>query len=214
VGDNQASVVGTVGFALDAAVLNLGTGGQISLPTAGFVRPPGLETRPMPGGGFLLVGASLCGGRSYAYLCQFFRQVAEAVGGAPVDEAAAYERLNALAAAAPDGADGLRADTRFRGTRADASLRGALTGIGAANLTPGGVARAFLEGMVRELAGMIRQPGIPPPREVYASGNAVRRNPLVAALIEREFGAPCRLAPAREEAAVGAARCAARTLGF
>ncbi len=49
---------------------------------------------------------------------------------------------------------------------------------------------------------------------IVASGNAVRRNPLVRKVIEDVFCAPCSVGPDQEEAALGAAYCAAVGLGL
>jgi sugar (pentulose or hexulose) kinase len=214
VGDNQASVVAAAGLNLDAIVLNLGTGGQISVPSRECISAPGLETRPMPFGTWLTVGASLCGGWAYAYLCDFFQSVAQEMTGQAVSRDQAFERLNALAAAAPAGCEGLRADTRFSGTRNEPSLRGSLQNLDSTNFTPANLARGVLEGMVRELADLGRLAGLGAASRVVASGNAVRKNPILKSLIEEAFQMPCSLAQYSEEAALGAALCAGRSLGF
>ena len=97
-GDNQAAFLGAVREVEAMALLNVGTGGQISawLPAIpGGELDAGLEARPFPGGGVLLVGATLCAGQAYALLEEFFRAVLEAFGGRA--EEALYERMNALA---------------------------------------------------------------------------------------------------------------------
>lgn len=212
VGDNQAGVVGASDPGREAITVNLGTGGQVSIPRADMEYCPPLETRPMPLSGFVLVGASLCGGWAYAYLGKFFRSVAREIAGVTLSEEQVYERMNALAAEAGQGAGGLRADTRFSGTRADPTIRGAVGGIDTANLTPGALGRAVLEGEVRELADMVASVDTADFDHVVATGNAVRRNPLVKSLIERAFALPCHLSSEPEEAAVGAARIAATGL--
>ena len=68
IGDNQASFLGATGGATDAVLINMGTGGQISVYTDTYLTTESMETRPFPDGGWLLVGASLAGGRSYALL--------------------------------------------------------------------------------------------------------------------------------------------------
>ena len=213
VGDNQASFIGAAGFDTDLAVINLGTGGQVSVATGDYAFVPGLETRPLPFGGYILVGASLCGGWSYAHLCRFFREIARELAGVDVPERRAYERLNALAARTPEGADGLVADTRFSGTRTDPHVRGAFTGIGRNNLTPGHLSRAVIEGVVRELVELGGAAGIDRVSRIVATGNAVRMNPLVAETIARLSGLPCRVSDTEEEACLGAAYCAAVGLG-
>lgn len=212
VGDNQASVIGVAGWEPDICVLNLGTGGQVSLLRSDYAFDPALETRPLPFGGFLQVGASLCGGWSYAYLCNFYREVVQQFSGRALSADEVFATMNRLAEAAGPEAGGLTADTRFGGTRQDPAVRGAITGIGVDNLHPGQLAHAVVEGMVRELAEMVRRPGMPGIRRVYASGNGVRRNPLVPDAVARHFRAPCVLSTTSEEAAFGAARCAARGL--
>ena len=212
VGDNQAGVIGVAGFEPGACVVNLGTGGQVSCVRADFAVDPPLETRPMPFGGFLQVGASLCGGEAYAILARFYGDVAREIAGAALTQEQLYARMNEAAARADAEAGGLGVDTRFGGTRQDPAVRGAIRGLGVANLTAGNLARAVVTGMVRELADMIRRPGLPPVRKLFACGNGVRKNPLAADAIAREFGVPCTLSSHREEAAVGAALCAARSI--
>src|SRR5262249_9923003 len=74
-GDNQASFVGSVAEPGESVLVNVGTGGQVAAYCPGFVHDSLLETRPFPRGGALLVWAGLVGGRSYAVLEGFYRQV-------------------------------------------------------------------------------------------------------------------------------------------
>jgi len=187
VGDNQASVIGAAGLATDAAVLNLGTGGQISVPCPDYKFIPPLETRPMPMGGYILVGASLCGGWAYAYLNRFFRDVVKQTAGLDLPEEHVYARMNDLAASAPEGSEGLTADTRFSGTRGDPDIRGGFEGIDRENLTAANFTRAVIEGMVRELADLARRAGLGGLSHIIAGGNAARRNPLVVQVIEKTW---------------------------
>lgn len=73
IGDNQASFLGAVGNKENTVLLNMGTGGQISLMSTEYFEASGIEARPFIGGKYLLVGASLCGGRAYAILEKFFK---------------------------------------------------------------------------------------------------------------------------------------------
>ncbi len=238
-GDNQASFWGSAfwqsafgaessssGAGSDSAadwqralLLNLGTGGQMSLPVAVFRRVPGLETRPLAPGYWLLVGASLCGGRAYDVLRRFFsavgsqlfdvveneNDVVENENGQADDTL--FERMNQLAAPVPDDCDGLTAQPLFDGTRLDSQQRARLDGLSAHNFTPGYLSRAVIAGMVDELFGFYdaaREAGASA-QVLYGAGNAVRRNPVVRREIERRFALPLHLPPHHEEAAVGAA---------
>ena len=214
VGDNQASIIGAAGFAGDAAVLNLGTGGQISIPCKEYKFVETLETRPMPFGGFILVGASLCGGWSYTYLQKFIQATVKEFAAIELSDEEIFNRMNAIAAETGAGASGIKVDTRFSGTRLDPNLRGSISGIGVDNLTVANLARGFVEGMVRELAEMASAAGVKDFTRIIASGNASRRNPMVPDVIESIFGLPCYVSTDREAAARGAAYSAAIGLGL
>lgn len=211
IGDNQASYIGACGFDGDALLLNLGTGGQISLPIPSFACCEGMETRPMPFGGFLLVGASLCGGRAYAVLEQFFRETLTAFTGCAPSSGELYAAMDRLAAAATGE---LVVDTRFAGTRLDPAARGRIEGIGLENFTPGALARGVTRGMIRELAAMVPAERRGSYARVVVSGNAIRRNPLAMPFVSEAFDLPCTAAETPEEAAAGAAWAAAKAAGL
>jgi sugar (pentulose or hexulose) kinase len=213
-GDNQASIIGAAGFAGDAAVLNLGTGGQISIPQNDFKFIETFETRPMPFGGFILVGASLCGGYAYTCLQKFIQSTVKEFAGTELSDEDIYDRMNSIAEQAQAGASGISVDTRFSGTRLNPNLRGSISDIGAENFTVANLSRGFVEGMVRELADMVSDAEIKDFTKIIASGNAVRRNPVVSEAIESIFGLPCYTSYNREEAALGAAYAAAIGLGL
>src|SRR5204862_82147 len=75
-----------VGDRDDTVLVNVGTGGQVSVWSDEFRYDPMLETRPFPGGGYLLACVGLCGGRSYAALERFYRQVGEQLLGGAAGE--------------------------------------------------------------------------------------------------------------------------------
>lgn len=202
-GDNQASVIGLAGLDSGALVLNLGTGGQISRPRRDPAVRSGLETRPMPFGGYIQVGASLCGGWSYAYLEQFYKSVARELCGVELEDGAVYARMNAWAQ--KEGETDLRVDPRFSGTRQDAALRGSITGIDTHNLTPAALTRAMAAGIVQELFDLASETGMEGIERIIAAGNAVRKNPALPGIISARFGLPCSVSAFQEEAALGAA---------
>ena len=81
IGDNQASFLGAAGSENNTLLVNMGTGGQISVLTDQYFETEGIEARPFLGGKYLLVGASLCGGKASALLENFFRSfMKEATG--------------------------------------------------------------------------------------------------------------------------------------
>ena len=202
-GDNQASVLGAAGGCDDAAVVNIGTGSQVSV-IADTPLQGRFDLRPYIDRKYLLVNSALCGGRSYALFEKFVRDCAAICGLEP--DKPVYDRLNAMAMDVK--ADGLICDTRFEGTREDPSRRGGFTGLSTANFTPAHMARAILEGMARELyegyeaieAAVGRAPA-----RLIGSGNAIRLNPALRTIVSSLFGLPLRVADAVEEAATGAA---------
>jgi sugar (pentulose or hexulose) kinase len=207
VGDTQASFLGSVADPEQTILLNLGTGGQICWLASGFELPSeAVETRPLPGGRTLRVGASLCGGAAYAWLNATIRAwLAEF--GVQIDEESAYRRLNALAAACDD-VQGLRVRTTFLGVRGDPSVQaGAIEGITLGTLRLGALARATLVGIVDELRDLYRAHSDAPARHtlVAATGGGVTRNPLLPDLIAERFGLPVEVPQQGETAAIGAA---------
>jgi hypothetical protein len=78
------------------------------------------------------------------------------------------------------------------------------------NFRLGAVARGLARGIVRNLRGMLPAAALRGRRRVVGSGNALRRVPLLQAMVREEFGPPLVLSAGREEAATGAARLAAQ----
>jgi len=215
-GDNQASFLGSIRDLERSALLNVGTGGQINLFSRQVVplQSP-LDARPFPGGGFLLVGASLCAGKAYALLEELFAGVLESFGaGRP--EAPLFDRMNRLAREAGEE-PALEVDTRFQGTRGDPGVTGRIGNITPGNLTPAALVRGFLRGIAGELHDCYRRmtdaAGVRRITAIVASGNAIRRNPALREEFARRFALPLLFPRLGEEAALGAALCAAVGLG-
>jgi sugar (pentulose or hexulose) kinase len=213
-GDNQASVLGSVADIEHSVLLNVGTGGQISWAIPEFRRVVGMDTRPLPPDRCMLVGASLCGGRAYAWLNDSLRAWTCALGLPEPSREAVYERLNALAAEAAPDCGRLKMDTRLAGTRTEPHCRGALLGLSLENGTLGNLARAALAGMVAELHAYAQAANHCGYKAVVASGNAVRRNPLLRQIIRECVGKPVLIPAHLEEAAYGAALLAGTQAGF
>ncbi|MBQ8402674.1 MAG: hypothetical protein IJX14_12180, partial [Clostridia bacterium] len=211
IGDNQAAFLGSVQNGTDTVLVNIGTGSQISLLCSRDepIRTGSVETRPYLGDKRLLSGSGLCGGRAYAMLERFFSGYRTALG-LPGGER--YDVLNALAEKGLAEGKILSVHTAFCGTREDPSLRGQITDIGEDDLTPEGLAAGMLYGIAAELHGMYETMPHDGIRTVAASGNAVRKNPVLQQILQNMFGLPVYLPEHTEEAACGAARLAAEII--
>jgi sugar (pentulose or hexulose) kinase len=216
IGDNQASFLGSVADRDGSVLVNVGTGAQVSVYTEEFRSDPLLETRPFPGGGYLLAWAGLCGGRSYALLEQFFRQVGEDVLDTPAGEPL-YVVMNRLADSVPRGAGGLICEPYFTGSRQQPDLRARWAGLSADNFTPAHLTRALLEGMARAFRGgydAIGRAGGGSRAQLVGAGNGLRENPVLRQCVAEAFDQPLLMPCHAEEAAYGAALVAAVGAGL
>src|SRR5690606_27529269 len=73
IGDNQASVLGSVPQGEPAIQITLGTGGQTNWPDETFVRAEGMDTRALPPDRLMLVGAGMAGGAACAWVNRTLR---------------------------------------------------------------------------------------------------------------------------------------------
>ena len=204
-GDNQASVLGSVKDLCNTVLLNIGTGSQISVGTEKYVECEGsIELRPCVEGTKLLVGCGLCGGRAYAMLEQFFREICQ------TDESM-YGRMDELArgflgTSQKEKSWNIR--TTFSGTRSNPKERGKIENIGIDNFDPGAMVVGMQKGILEELREMYllmtKKAGV---RAVslVGSGNGIRKNLLLRQLAEEMFGMKMQIPACKEEAAYGAA---------
>ncbi len=203
IGDNQASFLGATGGNVETMLVNVGTGSQFSVYTKDYMTCPGLETRPFPGG-YLLVGASLCGGRAYALLEKFFEDTVSAMTGTAMDSC--YDAMDKLLSAGRP-ADVPPLIPLFQGTRQEPSLRGSITGLSTENFTPRHLLWAMLEGMTKELHDMYLQylNAGGNPVKLIGSGNGLRKNLHLQGCFAQLFGQYLTMSDCTEEAATGAA---------
>lgn len=207
IGDNQASFLGAVAEPEHSVLVNVGTGAQASMEGRAQGPLTLCEQRPLTGKRTLLVGSSLCGGRSYALLHRFFVDCA-AMAGCKVDSL--YAQMND-AALRVLGDSSLRVDTRFSGSRSDPQTRGSIANIGEENFDAAHLTAGVLFGMAEELwsfYGEMTAAGARPARVLIGSGNGVRRNPALRQALRRRFGMALRVPAHDEEAAYGAALAA------
>lgn len=203
IGDNQASFLGSVKDVNGSILVNIGTGSQISAVSPFRAVCGDTECRPLIGNDFLFCGAALSGGASYVLAERFFSDYAAACG---ISADSQYSVMNRLAETAlRSGRPPLNVDTRFAGTRSDPTVRGAIREISDSNFTPGQLLLGILDGMCRELYDLFPAELLQKKHTLIASGNAVRRIPILRELMETRFSKPVFLSMTKEEAATGAA---------
>lgn len=205
IGDNQASFLGATDNTDDVLLLNVGTGGQISMHSNEKIETQTLEARPYMDGGCLLVGSLLCAGRSFALLEQFFRDTVQMVTGV---DTPVYPAVNRTLAEVTSCTDYPRFSTTFQGTRQDPTLRGSITELSVDNFTPVHFMYGMMYGIAEEMHAMYRdylQAGGKQAATIVGSGNGLRKNPNLCQIISEVFQCQLLLSQHQEEAAYGAA---------
>ena len=203
IGDNQASVFGSVKNEKTSVLVNFGTGSQVSVITDELRDTDRqLESRPYLFGKYLLCGSALCGGKAYAILEKFFADYAETL---TQKRNAQYEIMNKLAQEAYLNTKPLSVSTLFCGTRQNPSLKGQISGVDDVNFTPGNLILGVLQGMANELKAYFDCMECNDVTRLVASGNAVKKNPILQNLLKDTFGIQISLTNNNEEAATGSA---------
>lgn len=206
IGDNQAGLLGLLENEKDI-VINVGTSSQVSMISETLPEDGQLECRPYVGGKYLLLGAGLCGGTSFAMLNTFFSTVVAGVGG-KVSKNDMFGYMTEAAQEAYEKGSDLVVNTQFRGKRSDPSLRGSISNISMTNLTPGGLVLGFYKGVLGELHEAYEQMNPGAEGRLLLCGNALRNNALLRQLCGEIFGRETILSNQREETATGAAKLA------
>lgn len=214
-GDNQASILGSTKNLKEMININVGTGGQVNVFSDQNIKIEGIEPRPYFGSGYILLGASLCGGAAIALLEKFFKNTEFFLtDGKSIN---IYEKIDKIDSIIDCKDDRLKIDTRFDGTRSNPSLRGSIKNISVSNFTPENLIAGLQEGIVRELYGyykLIKRTLKIRPKQLTGAGNGIRKNKLIRLFLEDIFEMPVRLTEYPEEAAAGAALTAAVGTGF
>lgn len=210
IGDNQASFIGSVKNLDNSMLVNIGTGSQISYISESNGEENGLEIRPLVKDKFISCGSALCGGKSYALLENFFRTYIEA---ALPDATSQYTVLNKLAEETfKQGKTPIDVNTTFCGKRGNPDLLGSISGISPENFTPGQLILGFIYGICRELYDFTDKTDLK--KIIVASGNAVRKIPVMKNVLEDVFAVPVQLSCVKEEAAAGAAIFSVAAAGY
>lgn len=216
IGDNQASLFGSLTKPATQIALTVGTGGQVSVvlndshPKAPAANAR-YEIRPYIDNQFIAVGASLGGGRSLAALANALRDFLHSMSVEPLPDLERIYSALQVSAGARYGTE-LKATTSFSGERYDQSLRGSLTGISFENFTMGDIFAGLSRGVVESLWGLLPESFYIGKNEVVGSGNAVRRSSMMQRYIEEVFGTGLVVTPGGETTCSGAAFLAGRLL--
>ncbi len=199
VGDNQASFIGSVRDD-DFALINVGTGSQISVVQKSSTLPAGIEPRPFDGRKYLAAGCALCGGRAFKMAERFIAMCAELATGELPDNL--YKQIDTVLENKTETT--MSADSRFCGTRINPNLKGSYTGIDEDNFTPADMLLATLKGMSQELYDMYNAINVCS-KGLVCSGNGIRKNPALQRIVTDTFKMPLYFPLYEEEAAYGAA---------
>ncbi len=205
-GDNQASFIGSVSDS-DNALINVGTGSQISWLADLPVNAESVENRPFDGKKYLAAGCALCGGRAFAMLEKLFREIANLAGN-NVDSM--YPQIDKIIENKIETS--LDADCRFCGTRNDPSVRGSISNISEDNFTAADLAYSVLESMSGELYDMYKNGG-KNAKMLVCSGNGIRKNSALRRIVSEMFGCEVKIPLYAEEASYGAALAASVACG-
>jgi sedoheptulokinase len=205
-GDNQASFLGAVKNIGHSVLVNVGTGSQVSAHLDEYIETPGLDIRPFPSGGYLYVGAPLCGGKSFSLLRDFFNKVLVMFTGQSSEML--YDTMESVPFNYLPPEDLLKVDPRFDGSRLAPGVRGSIGNIGISNFSPENLVLSFQDGMARELYDLYRL--FPEPLKervqmLVCSGNGVRKNKALQQFLEKYFKHPVHIPVYEEEASYGAA---------
>ena len=202
-GDNQASFLGSVNQ--DCKVLlNVGTGGQVSVYSEELIKADGIECRPYLKGSYLMAGSSLCGGYSYNLVKRFFEEIYVLAGvDCPKD---IYSIMNRIAGEAAEKEKTLTVDTRFNGSRENPALTGSITGLTVDTFHPEDLAYGVLRGLCEELYQFynVLPENLKDGSHFVGSGNGIRKNPLLQKIASDRFRMKLRIPKYAEEAAYGA----------
>lgn len=210
VGDNQTSFMGAIKDKKRSVSVNVGTGSQVSVFSEELYETGKGEVRPFPGGGWLYVGASVNGGKVYERLAVFFEEILDSFG-ACVEQGTVYETMERL------GRNKKETDLLVRpslyGVRENvreetAAAASGIFGLKEDNFHASDLVRGFVSGMAEELYKLYL--GFPEELRrgktgITASGNGIRKNPLLKEEIEKLYKLTVSFTDRQEEAATGAA---------
>lgn len=213
-GDNQASLFGTLTNPDVQIALTIGTGAQLSVvvPRMSAEESTNLkafEFRPYVGDTFIACVASLSGGRALATFGRALGSFMSGLGVEPLpslDHIQSAMHLEGLSKITTD----INADPSFGGERHDLSRRGSFQGLTFDNFTIGDMTAALCRGLVTSLRDALPKELLSGRREVVGSGNAITRSPLMQQVIRECFRCDLTIQEGAEPTACGAALLASQ----
>lgn len=231
VGDNQTSFLGAVRDKKRSVNVNVGTGSQVSVFSEELYETGKGEVRPFPGGGWLYVGASVNGGKAYERLAVFIEEILDSFD-VRVEQKEVYEVMECLGSKKKETdlqvlpalygeRENMRHETvrksmrkapvREDGEEETAAATSGIFGLNEENFHISDLVRGFVSGMAGELYELYL--GFPEnlrmgKTDITASGNGIRKNPLLKEEIEKIYKLPVVFTDREEEAATGAAMIA------
>ncbi len=210
IGDNQASFLGSVQNIDNSIHVMVGTSSQISVYSPTYVSVKPLDTRPFPGGGFLLVGAALCGGQSIDILKKLFESIVEFFFNENNGKIDYYQKISTLDYEKYSNNLPI-VNTLFAGTRSEPEKRGSIINISTSNLTPENLIIGFTKGVCNELLEFYKLIPEYITKEktiLVGSGNGIKKNVLLRKIMENSFQRELIQSSYQEETAFGACKCA------
>lgn len=206
IGDNQASFIGSVRDFAESIHITVGTSSQISVYTPDYLPAQGVDVRPLPGGGYIVVGAALCGGSTLALLKELFMDVVRKITGKTINESVVYDYMSSLK---PDAFtyEDLEVVTSFNGTRENPDERGTIGNISPNNFTADNLVIAFMRGLCRELLAFYNQfpRGVREGKKrIVGAGNGIRKNGSLQLVLSDIFNLRLEVSSYQEDAALGA----------
>jgi sedoheptulokinase len=215
IGDNQASLYATLKDPERDLAVTVGTGAQASLAAESLQAlpanlPPQLEIRPFVDGKVLVVGATLCGGKAFAWLRETIRAWCQDLEINCLDDKALYARLDELGQAhlfSP-----LQVCSSLQGERHNPEVRGSISNLALDNFSLGNLCAALVRNIFENLHQMFPPQMLKEKSRLVVSGNGIRRLKLAQILCAQVFNMPLLISDDEEEAASGAAKLAWRLL--
>lgn len=212
-GDNQASVLGALSYEkkcnrlkslFSTLIISIGTSGQVSVVAREMENVSKLlDYRPFFSENYLLVGASLSGGKTMDTIKDFIKGIVNFICDKTLTESQVYEFIkSSVSLDSP-----LKFRTTLEGTRCDPKVRGSISNINSTNFTIQNLVTAAAYGIVEELHEYYEEMNIEC-ENILGVGNGLQKNPFFIDIIKKMFKKDFHFSDLKEAASFGAAICA------